>query len=233
MIKAIIFTLIILTVIVSSICGATQASFRDDPTVVTESGYTITSSSTGYKVNVALILSNPYKDRFAANPSVQITLRSTDGAIIATRTARAAGIPPAQTIAHCLNVYVDESPKTMEFKPLSAHFESTDLKASEIRPFVLQNLHSRNASGRTIVTGEIKNPYPTTAGAWVVFLFRDKSGKLLGGQEQWISEIPSMESFPFETTFIDENVPHDSEIVDRLVFSHNNSQSTWHKMLER
>lgn len=64
-------------------CANAQSSFSSEPIVITESAYHVANSALrGYKVNVALVLSNPFENRFASYPKVQVTLRAADGSIL-------------------------------------------------------------------------------------------------------------------------------------------------------
>jgi len=225
--SAIIFLGIVITV-------WAQASFRDDPSVVTESGYFITSSSRGYKVNVAFVISNPYENRFASRPKIQVTLRAVDNSIITSRELSGAGIPPKGSIAFCETLRTDEKPTRVDFRPLSASYETTEFKPSEFRLYTLNNIRARpNEYGYMKVTGEIGNPYPKEAGAWICLLFRDKQGKLVGGHQLWKSEVPAGEPIPFEMSIPIDELPENLGSIDKLAFSHNNNQSSWREILRK
>lgn len=224
--------LLILIVLNITFFANAQTSFRDEPTSIKESGYSIVKTSLGYKVNVALIVSNPYDDRFASRPSVQVTLRASDNSILATKEISGAGIPPLGAIAICETFRSNEKPIRVDFRTLGAGYEATEFKSSDFKEYSLLNLRAQtNDYGDLKITGEIGNPYKKEAGAWVCFLFRDKKGKLIGGHIYWKSEVPAGEPIPFEMNIPADEVPENMASTDKMVFSHNNFQSSWHKIL--
>jgi hypothetical protein len=120
----------------------------------------------------------------------------------------------------------------VEFRALSASYEETDLKPSEFKQFTLLNMNSReNTYGGIQVTGEVKNPYRATMGAWVYFLFRNKEGKLIGGHNVWLSEVPSGEPFAFDTSVSLSDLPTNISTIEKAAFSDFNFQSSWRKVL--
>jgi hypothetical protein len=193
-------TFIFLLYAVSALLAPAQSSRDDAETMVLETGYHVVASYGGkYIVIVAIVAANPYEDKFASRPSVRVTARAADGAVITTREVSSAGIPPKGKIAFCESLYADEMPAKVEFRPLGAIYEATIYKPSEFLPFELIGMRAReDGRGRLRITGEIKNPYPGETGAWITFLYRDAGGKLLGGHSKWESTIPAGEPMPFE-----------------------------------
>jgi hypothetical protein len=215
-----------------SLTTKAQSSFRDDPIAINDSGYFVSKSSAGYKVNVSLILSNPFENRFASRPSVQVTVRGTDGAIIASKELKGAGVPPKGTIAICEIFSIDEKPAKLDFQPLSAWYEATDLKPSDFKPFTLENIRAKpTGNGYIRVTGEIRNPFSKQTGVWVCFLFRDKQDKLVGGYKLYKSEIPAGNPIAFEVDIPDDELPGNLGSIEKLVFCHNNYLSSWREIL--
>ncbi len=183
-------------------------------------------------MTVAIVASNPYEDKFASYPEVRVTLRAADGSIITTQDVNSAGIPPKNKIAFCKSIYADELPTRVDIRPLSAHYEPTIFKASEFLPFKLLNISTKpDHLGRLRITGEIRNPYHGDTGAWITFLFRDSKGKLLGGHITYESTIPPGEPSPFETYIDADEAVQGVSSIEQLVFSHNNYQSSWQKLL--
>lgn len=224
----------ILTIMSVTFLTNAQTTFRNDPTTIKESGYSIVNASNGYKVNVAIIASNPYDNRFASRPTVQVTLRGTDNSIIGSSEIHGAGIPPLATIALCETIRADEKPSRIEFRPLAAWYEATDFKPVEFKNYTLSNISARpNNYGYLKITGEIKNPYPKEAGAWICFLYRDKQGKLLGGHHYWKSELPAGDPSSFETSISLDEIPENLGSIDKMAFSHNNYQSSWQEILRK
>jgi hypothetical protein len=214
--------------------GHLQAS-REPETTVTETAYTVVPSYGGkYKVIFAIVAINPFEDRFASHPSVRITVRATDGSVITTREVNSAGIPPKNRITFCESLYADEAPAKVEFRPLTAGYEETIYRPANFLSFELLNVRVRDdVSGRLRITGEIRNPYPGETGVWISFLYRDVAGKLLGGHTKWESTIPEGAPTPFEMYVNSDEIPPQTKTVDRLVFSHNNFQNSWDKLLKR
>jgi hypothetical protein len=216
--------------------AAFAQSLRDDAeTTVVETGYQVVPSYGGkYKVLVAVVAANPYEDKFASRPTVRVTARAADGAVITTREVSSAGIPPKGRIAFCETLYADEMPAKVEFRPLGAGYEPTVYRPSEFVPFELIGVRARqDGRGGLRITGEIKNPYPGETGAWITFLYRDAGGKLLGGHTKYESTIPAGEPTPFEFGIDSDEIPPGMKTIDKVVFNHNNYQSSWQKLLRR
>lgn len=216
--------------------AASAQSLRDDgETKVVESGYhVIPSYGSKYKVLIAVVAANPYEDKFASRPTVRVTARAADGAVITTREVSSAGIPPKGRIAFCESLYADEMPAKVEFRALGAGYEPTVYKPAEFVPFELIGVRARqDGRGGLRITGEIRNPYPGETGAWITFLYRDASGKLLGGHTKYESTIPAGEPTPFEFGIDSDEIPAGMKTIDRIVFNHNNYQSSWQKLLRR
>lgn len=218
-----------------SACAVNAQSVRDDAeTMVVETAYHVVPSYGGkFKVGVAVVAVNPYEDKFASRPTVRVTLRAADGSVITTREVSSAGIPPKQRIAFCEELYADEMPAKVDFRPLGAGYEATAYRASDFLPFELVGVRARDDGGRLRVTGEIKNPYPGESGAWITFLFRDQAGKLLGGHTKYESTITAGDPTPFETYIDAGEIPAATKSTERVVFNHNNYQTSWHKLLRR
>ncbi|MGE0133436.1 MAG: hypothetical protein AB7U82_35620 [Blastocatellales bacterium] len=224
----------ILILLSLQLAAKAQTSFRDDPTTVNESGYFVANSTRGYKVIVALIVSNPYENRFASRPSAQVTLRGADGSVLTSRELNGAGIPPKGVITICETITADEKPTRVDVRPLSASYEATDFKSSEFRPFTLDNVRAKpNDYGYMKVTGEIRNPFPKQTGVWVCFLFRDKQNKLIGGHKLWKSEVPTGDPIAFEMSIPIDELPENLGSIEKFVFSHNNYQSSWREILRQ
>jgi hypothetical protein len=213
---------------------ALAQSSTDANTAIVESAYQILPAyGQKYRVKVVIVAINPFEDKFAARPNVRVTLRGADNSIIRTQEVNSAGIPPKHKIAFTGELYADELPAKVEFRPLDARYEATIFRPSDFRPFELLNLRAGTDGTRMRVTGEIKNPYPLEAGAWITFLFRDASGKLLGGHTKYEHTIPAGEPTPFEFYIDIDDVPPEMKSIEKIVFSHNNYQDSWQKLLRR
>lgn len=214
-------------------CVAVEAQ-PDENTVLTETGYQVIPSSSGYKIRVVVVAENPAVDKFASYPNVRVTLRAADGSVLTTREIHSAGIPPKHKIAFSDDLSADERPAKVEFRPLSARYEATEFRPSDFRDFEVVGVRSRlGGNGRVRITGEIKNPYPSETGAWITFLFRDKSGKLIGGHSYYASTVPAGDPTPFEIQLSAEEIPEGISVIEKVAFSHNNYQSSWRKNLKR
>jgi hypothetical protein len=209
--------------------------FGRDPiaTSIVETGYSVLSSNVGQlKVNVVVVAANPFEDKFCSHPTVKVTLRSADGSIITTRELSSAGIPPKGKIAFAQTIYAEENPAKVEFRGLDGSFEPTIYRAGEFLPFELMNVRIRESGVGLKVTGEIKNPYPAETGVWITFLYRDGAGKILGGDTHYESTILTGEPTPFEM-LVNPTEISGIKSIDKLVFDHNNFQSSWRPLLRR
>jgi hypothetical protein len=213
--------------------GYTQTNRDGIETSIVESGYSVVASNIGkLKVVVAIVVANPFEDKFASRPTVRVTLRASDGSVITTRELSSAGIPPNGRIAFCGSLYADEQPAKVEFRPLSAYYEPTIYRPAEFLPFELLGVRARDDIIGLRVTGEIKNPYPSETGVWITFLYRDAAGKLLGGETTWESKVLAGEPTPFEIR-VNPGEISGVKSIDKVVFDHNNSQSSWKDLLRR
>ncbi len=226
-----------LTVVILTLCFSSPVISQRDATVsVVETGYSILPSfqSGKYNVVVAVVAENPYDDRFASHPAVRVTARDRQGIVLTTRDISSGGIPPKGRIAFCESITTDDLPTAVEFRSLDAHYEPTIYKPSEFRSFDLIGMRSHeDVPGLIRITGEIKNPYPTGTGVWITLLYRDAAGKLIGGHSNWQSEILAGDPTPFEFTVYSREVPPNLKKIETVVFSHNNSQSSWSELLRR
>lgn len=203
-------------------------------TVVTESGYYISPAYAGrQRISFAVVATNPFADQFASRPGVRVTARASNGSILATQEFTSGGIPPQGKIAFCKEMLVDETPAQVEIRPLNAGYEPTPFKPSEFLSFEIFNVTPRmeEVGNRLRITGEIKNPYHGETGAWITFLYRDVDGKLLSGYTAYESTIPPKEAMPFQFYVDMATFPPNTKSIDRIAFSHNNFQSSWHKLL--
>lgn len=211
-----------------------QVSLNGEVTVVESAAYVSPAKTkTGkIKINVAVVVENPYGDRFATYPTIQVTARAADGSVIATKETHTAGIPPKGRIAFVQAVFVEEKPAKIEIKPLTAEYEPTNYKPTEFRPFELLKVSTgEGAEGGYRVAGEVKNPYSVETGAFVTILFRDTAGKLLGGQSKWVQKIPAGAPMPFEIEIDANDIPPGVKSLEKSVCSQINFQSKWREIL--
>jgi hypothetical protein len=206
-------------------------SAADEVTTIEQSGYSILAGARSYQVNAVVIVSNPFENRFARYPSVQVTIKAADGSIIAAREMSGAGIPPKGKIAIGEVISADAKPASVTFRPLRAGYEETSLRPADFRPFTIGNLTGRETSYGVRLTGEITNPYAREMGAWVYLVLRDKQGKLIGSLRTHKSEVPPGEPLAFEMGVRPDEIPEQMESYDKMVFSHFNYQDSWLKAL--
>lgn len=204
-------------------------------TTVVETAYHVVPAYGGkFKVIVAVVAANPYEDKFASRPTVRVTARAADGSVITTREVSSAGIPPKGRIAFCDSLYADELPVKVEIRPLGAGYEATVYRPSDFISYELIGVRARaDGRSRLRITGEIKNPYRDETGVWITFLYRDASGKLLGGHTQYESTITAGEPTPFEMGIDSSEIPAGMKTIEKIVFNHNNYQTSWQKLLRR
>lgn len=227
------FTLPLALLLLCTLAHA-QDSSKGETTVVESAAYVSPAkTNTGkIKINVAVVVENPYGDKFAAYPTVQVTLRAADGSVIDTKEVHTAGIPPKGRSAYVGAVFAEERPAKVEIRPLGAQYESTNYKPAEFRPFELLNVSAgEGRDGGYRVTGEVKNPYRGETGAFVSVLFRDAAGKLLGGRSKWVQKIPAGAPAPFEIEIDANDIPPGTKSVEKYVSSQINFQDKWREIL--
>lgn len=201
------------------------AQERNELTVIRDSAYHIGT----HAVTVTVIAVNPYMDQFASHPEVRITLRGSDGSVIATRSVSSAGIPPRGQIVFCGKVYFDERPVSVEIQPLRAGYEAALFPPTAFKEFKVINLKFREGPFNR-VTGELLNPYPADTGAWVTLLFRNAAGKLIGGVSHYLSDV-SVGATPFEIPLNDDEIPRGVAKTEWSAFNHINSQYNYRKLI--
>lgn len=224
--------LILLTFV--SICAfPTHAQERlEGDTSIAESAYQILPSrGDQYHILVTIVAANPFEDRFASHPTVQITLRGADGSVISTQRASSAGIPPKGRIAFRESLYATELPAKVELRPLRAEYQTTVFRPGEFKEFKALGMKVREEGSFIRVTGELLNPYPGDTGVWITMLFRDDQRKLLGGFTKYQSDLPKGDPMPFEFEFKKDEIPSATKSTEWVVFSHNNFQDSWQKLL--
>jgi hypothetical protein len=227
------FTLLFALLLLCPLAYA-QVSSNGDTTIVESAAYiSPAKTKTGkVRINVAVIAENPYADKFASYPTIQVTARAADGSVIDTKEFHTAGIPPKGRIAFAAPVFTEERPTKVEIRPLSAQYEPTVYKPTEFRPFKLLNVsRSEGPDGGFRITGQLENPYPKETKAYVTLLFRDAAGKLLSGRSKWIQKVNAAEPTPFELEVDADDIPPGTKNVERYAISSINFQNNLPEVL--
>jgi hypothetical protein len=211
-----------------------QATSNGETTVVEAAAYiSPAKTKTGkVRINVAVVAENPYADRFASYPTIQVTAHAADGSVIGTKEFHTAGIPPKGRIAFAASVFTEERPAKVEIRPLSAEYEPTSYKPAEFRPFGLLNVsRGEGPDGGLSITGEVENPYRRETKAYVTLLFRDAAGKLLSGHSKWIQKVQAEGPTPFAIEIDADDIPPGTKSVERYVISSINFQKNLPELL--
>jgi hypothetical protein len=154
----------------------------------------------GRQVFYAVVLTNPNDGAYGTFPTVQVTARGKDGAILGTDEQVLDALPPNGRIAFGGQIDATRAPATVQITAKKVEWAPTDIAPEKFRPFGTTNLHvTKDTWGETTITGEVTNPYPApVSDLAVTALFRDKTGKLVGGTTSFVSTLPAAGSLPFE-----------------------------------
>ncbi|NLT39988.1 MAG: hypothetical protein GXX89_05920 [Clostridiales bacterium] len=176
--------------------GAPDTDYRLE---LVESGYALTEGPDRFYVRYALVVKNPGADRAVLYPTVRITARDADGAVLGTEDIVGSSILPGETWYSAFQgPGVDSTPATVEFEivqPEGFHWISPELIDYAGEPLTVINPVRRSDK----IVGEIANPNSFNIdSAAVVVLFRDDGGKLLAGETAYTDKVAASGSIPFE-----------------------------------
>lgn len=163
---------------------------------IKESGYSTTSGFLFYSVD----LYNPNPDLAVEFPTIRVTARDSEGILLGTEDQTLSIIYPEQDFWYCGQAFeVAEAPATVEFEVVPPDdyniVNVSTLEHPEYVPLTVENVAQR---GDRFV-GEVRNDNDydiDTCGVFVIF--RDDSGKLLGGEFTFIDSVSASGTAPFD-----------------------------------
>lgn len=232
-----VLTLIIWTLVVAS--PASKNTLGQDRSsaqkfLITENAFTVertSSSGTGLWMWWIAVIRNPNPDYYCQSPAVTVTARDARDELVGTYDKNmGAFLAPGGVIAYGDNLEVTAMPAKIEITPARCYWKKVSM--SSVRPldFRPQKVKLSQTRFDWNIQGEITNPFDEDIdflkGA---VLFRDKSGKLLGGDLVFIRNLPAKGTKPFmERLYFKGAMPEKFEQFDFLVFP---SSFDWEKIV--
>lgn len=184
------------------------------PIEVKEFGYSMDNEYLYYSV----ILHNPNEDKAIEFPEFRITARDSSGAPLATEEQTLSIIYPKQDFVFASMAFdVDEVPATVDVETLDAEEynikKTSMLENSEYTPLSITNAAFRTDS----IVGEIQNnnDYEIENGV-VTVIFRDDSGKLIGGESTFVDSIKTSAATPFDISIYNDFATDNYEIYANI-----------------
>lgn len=135
---------------------------RGKPFEIVESATNISPSFTAgeFFVTWAAVMKNPNADLFGSFPTVVVTARDDQGAVVGTDDHVMESIPPGGTIAFASQVKATARPTTIDIAFKKVAWTKTQTKSADYPPFTAEKVAMKpdRVAGFT-VTGDLRNPY--------------------------------------------------------------------------
>lgn len=166
------------------------------PLEVKEYGYSVNNGYLYYSVCIY----NPNESYYVTLPTFRITARDADNILLGTKDKTLFSIYPQEEVWYAFYGFeVDEPPAKVTIEALTPKDyyikEVSSVQQPQYIPLTVINYTKR---GEKIV-GEIKNDNDyEISQAILTVVFRDKDGKLLGGDSTFLESIPANGTVPFE-----------------------------------
>ena len=151
-------------------------------------GYSISSAHNSY-LHYSIILRNP-NDIMVRFPSYKITAYSKEGKILGTSDNVRGYIYPNDILVFAgLAFSIDEVPERVEVEVQP--IKEND-KISIFEPYETLKIEGASENSKGNILGQVVNPNNKTYDSvFVVVAYRDKSGKLLGGNFTYVNNLPA------------------------------------------
>ncbi len=184
------------------------------PLELGENAYVVSLERSGYEIQYALSIKNPNKERGVEFPTVRITARDAEGAVLGTEDIVEALILPDSVLNSAGSAMTVESePATVDFEilpPDDYNWIAPEKITVAGEPLIVENPVKREDQ----IVGEISNPNDfDIESVSVVVFFRDDNGKLVGGESGNVDDVKANGKTPFEvwlymneTSYITENM---------------------------
>lgn len=202
--------------------AAPQSSNEPQRIIIAESAFNIERSafsSSRVKVWWILVLKNPNVDYYYYRPHITITARDSNGDVLGNKEKDFPAIPPGGTIAYGDDLEVIAVPGKLDYTISKSGGRATNTKPADYRPFVPLRVRVVKGAYNTKVLGEVFNPYDKDLDAlFGTVLFRDKAGKLVGGDTFYIKDVPTRGTKPFANDLWSGAVPDSFSTFEFLVF---------------
>ncbi|MCW2889409.1 MAG: adenylate cyclase, class 2 [Streptosporangiaceae bacterium] len=183
----------------------------------------------------AVVLENTNLRHYCEQPAIQITARDQNGHIVGTGDQVLHLFPPGGRIAWASSMRTKGPPHTLEVAPKPADWYPTPAQPEDFPAFGYRDVRFLVQGRSCSVTGELVNPYPAAADeVAVTALFRNRQGRLVGGQTAFVTDLPAHGAVPFR---LGGEVPEHSGPVTSLdlitIPSPSGSGDPWDSVLGR
>jgi hypothetical protein len=155
------------------------------------------------------VIRNPNVDVYGTFPTVSITGRDSAGKVVGTEDQVLDSLPPGGTIAFSSQVSMTEKPADVEIAYKKIDWYDTKTTPDDYPPFaVTDTAFKKQQFGGLVVTGEVTNPYRFAVESLAATaLFRDASGKLIGGTTSFLDDLPASASMPLQVEELGGSAP--------------------------
>jgi hypothetical protein len=179
------------------------ASSTAKPFTIVESAYNLVPQTVSpgkfYLLWVAVI-ENPNDAQYGTFPVITVTARDDSGAVLGTADQTLGDFPPGTKIAFAGQIDTTAQPTKVEFTPGKVKWQPTKTKAADYIPFAASNVTLKpDPIYGYVVSGDVANPYAKDGDLAVTALLRDDSGKLVGGETEFVNGVTAKGSHPFKS----------------------------------
>ena len=173
------------------------------PLEIVDSGYAVKDGYDTFYIQYAIIVKNPNTDSAVEFPTVRLTARDANGAILGTEDIVGSSILPGGTwYSSFQGPSVDSKPATVDFEivePDDNDWVWPDRIDNAGEPLCVENPVRRKDK----IVGEVSNPNDFDIDSVaVVVLFRDDNGKLLAGDTTYTDKVTAGGKIPFELSLL-------------------------------
>lgn len=209
-----------------------EPAAQGKPFEIVESATNVSPSVLGgqFYVQWIAVMRNPNPDLFGAFPTVAVTARDAQGAVVGTDDQVMESLPPGATIAFASQVTATAQPAKIDITFKKVDWVKTQTKPADYPPFTAEKVSFRpdRAAGFS-VTGDLRNPYSKPVdGLAVTALVRDAAGKLLGGRTTFLDTLAAGGTIPF--SFTSGAVQGTGAKVDIMAMPWGGAPNTWNKL---
>jgi hypothetical protein len=179
------------------------------PFTITEQEHRVSSSFGDTYVHWTVVIENPNADVYGTFPTVSVTGRDAAGKVVGTDDQVLDSLPPGGTIAFSGQASMTEKPAKVEIAYKSVDWYDTKTTAADYPPFTVSDISVKKQEfGGLVVTGEVANPYKYAVSSLAATaLFRNASGKLIGGTTSFLEDLPAAASMPMQVEELGGSTP--------------------------
>ena len=195
---------------------STPESTDPSDLIIVESGYSINDSGYGnIYAHYGIIINNPNTDFVASLPSITITAKGSDGAILGTSEQYLFSIAPEDTVSFGGQIDCNGSiPASVDFSLSCNNYTASTATTDTVKSsdFVISNTSEILGSyGNVSYTGEIENIGTKDSSMVAVTVLLKNNGSIIYGNTTYINDLLSGSKKAFEISAY--NVPEHTEYI--------------------